>query len=137
MKPLLTALRLQLPFLVAGFLSFVFSVWLYFVADEKEAGIFVGLWVPSIHSLGTLLLSPDSQAGTGTRRLHSSPRLGSGRIMNEILFIIGVFVFFISVYGAVMVGGHLLEELEHDQSAPNRISTDTRDTETATVTAST
>ena len=58
MKSILTALRLQLPFLVAGFLSFVFSVWLYFVADEKEAGIFVGLWVPSIHSLGTLLLSP-------------------------------------------------------------------------------
>ncbi len=60
MKPLLHALRLQLPFLIAGFLSFVFSVWLYFVADEKEAGIFVGLWVPSIHSLGALML-------TGTR----------------------------------------------------------------------
>lgn len=61
MKKLHTALRLQLPFLVAGFLSFLFSVWLYFVADEKEAGIFVGLWVPSIHSLGTLML-------TNTRR---------------------------------------------------------------------
>ncbi len=41
--------------------------------------------------------------------------------MTEILFIIGVFVFFISVYGAVMVGGHLLEELEHDQSAADRV----------------
>ena len=51
MKSLFSALRLQLPFLVAGFLSFVFSVWLYFVADEKEAGIFVGLWVRrSTHS---------------------------------------------------------------------------------------
>ena len=57
MKPLLTSLRLQMPFLIAGFLSFVFSVWLYFVMDEKEAGIFVGLWVPSIHSLGTLMLT--------------------------------------------------------------------------------
>jgi hypothetical protein len=33
-------------------------VWLYFVQDEQTAGIFVGLWVPSIHSLGTLILSP-------------------------------------------------------------------------------
>lgn len=58
MKPLLVVLRLKLPFLVAGFLSFLFSVWLYFVKDETTAGIFVGLWVPSIHSLGTLLLTP-------------------------------------------------------------------------------
>ena len=53
-----TSLRLKLPFLVAGFLSFLFSVWLYFVQDEQTAGIFVGLWVPSIHSLGTLVLTP-------------------------------------------------------------------------------
>ena len=53
-------LRLKLPFLIAGFLSFLFSVWLYFVQDEQTAGIFVGLWVPSIHSLGTLILSPTS-----------------------------------------------------------------------------
>lgn len=52
------SIRLKLPFLVAGFLSFLFSVWLYFVQDEQTAGIFVGLWVPSIHSLGTLMLSP-------------------------------------------------------------------------------
>ncbi|MDJ0770687.1 MAG: hypothetical protein QNJ12_17975 [Ilumatobacter sp.] len=51
-------IRLKLPFLVAGFLSFLFSVWLYFVQDEQMAGIFVGLWVPSIHSLGTLILTP-------------------------------------------------------------------------------
>lgn len=57
MKSLVIALRLQLPFLVAGFLSFLFSVWLYFIADQKQAGIFVGLWVPSIHSLGTLMLT--------------------------------------------------------------------------------
>ena len=54
--------RLKLPFLVAGFLSFLFSIWLYFVQDEQTAGIFVGLWVPSIHSLGTLMLSPTRAA---------------------------------------------------------------------------
>ena len=32
-------------------------MWLYFVQDEQTAGIFVGLWVPSIHSLGTLIVS--------------------------------------------------------------------------------
>ncbi|MEO5898689.1 MAG: hypothetical protein ABIR68_00995 [Ilumatobacteraceae bacterium] len=58
MKKLPVTLRLKLPFIIAGFLSFLFSVWLYFVRDETTAGIFVGLWVPSIHSLGTLLLSP-------------------------------------------------------------------------------
>ena len=52
------ALRAKLPFLVAGFASFLFSVWLYFVQDETTAGIFVGLWVPSIHSLGPLLVTP-------------------------------------------------------------------------------
>jgi len=49
--------KAKLPFLIAGFLSFLFSVWLYFVQDEQMAGIFVGLWVPSIHSLGGLLLT--------------------------------------------------------------------------------
>jgi len=58
MKQLPTALRVKLPFLIAGFASFLFSVWLYFVQGEELAGIFVGLWVPSIHSLGTLLLTP-------------------------------------------------------------------------------
>jgi len=50
--------RLKLPFLIAGFMSFLFSVYLYFVLGEESAGIFVGLWVPSIHSLGTLILVP-------------------------------------------------------------------------------
>ncbi len=58
MRNLPPNLKARLPFLVAGFFSFLFSVYLYFVADETTAGIFVGLWVPSIHSLGTLLLSP-------------------------------------------------------------------------------
>jgi hypothetical protein len=62
MRSLPLSFRVRLPFLVAGFLSFVFSVWLYFVKDDTTAGIFVGLWVPSIHSLGTLLLTPVTKA---------------------------------------------------------------------------
>ncbi|MFT7473966.1 MAG: hypothetical protein ACI81L_000882 [Verrucomicrobiales bacterium] len=58
MPKLPQALRLKLPFIIAGFASFLLSVWLYFVQDETTAGIFVGIWVPSIHSLGTLLLTP-------------------------------------------------------------------------------
>jgi len=58
MRRLPTSLKLKLPFLVSGFASFLFSVWLYFIQGEEMAGIFVGLWVPSIHSLGTLLLTP-------------------------------------------------------------------------------
>lgn len=68
MKRLPTSTRLKLPFLIAGFASFVFSVWLYFVQGETTAGIFVGLWVPSIHSLGTLLLTPVDVPVTETQR---------------------------------------------------------------------
>ncbi len=41
-------------FLVAAFLSLVASIVLFFSGNENE-GIFVGLWVPSILSLGALL----------------------------------------------------------------------------------
>jgi hypothetical protein len=64
MKNLPPSARLKLPFLAAGFLSFLFSVYLYFVLGEESAGIFVGLWVPSIHSLGTLILTPTEVAVT-------------------------------------------------------------------------
>lgn len=67
MPALPQSIRLKLPFMIAGFASFLFSVWLYFVQDETTAGIFVGLWVPSIHSLGTLLLTP-VQTPTGTNK---------------------------------------------------------------------
>ncbi len=43
-------------FLVAAFASFVLSVSLWFLGNAdiaKEQGIFVGLWVPSILTLGT------------------------------------------------------------------------------------
>ncbi len=41
--------------LLAAFLSFVFSVSLWFgfgMTADKNAGIFVGIWVPSIISTG-------------------------------------------------------------------------------------
>ena len=47
----------KLILLAAAFASFLLSVYLYFIADDKTAGIFVGIWVPSIQSLGALLLA--------------------------------------------------------------------------------
>jgi hypothetical protein len=47
--------RAKIAFLFAGFASFVLSVTLWFFVD-RELGLFVGLWVPAIHSLGTLVL---------------------------------------------------------------------------------
>ena len=40
--------------LAAAGLSFLFSVYLWFLVD-KEQGVFVGLWVPSILSFGVLV----------------------------------------------------------------------------------
>jgi hypothetical protein len=42
--------------LAAAGLSFVFSVLLWFLVDRQQ-GLFVGLWVPSILSFGALMLS--------------------------------------------------------------------------------
>ena len=42
-------------FVVAAFVSFLFSVYLWFSGSKPE-GAFVGLWVPSILSFGTLIL---------------------------------------------------------------------------------
>jgi len=47
--------KVKLAFLAAAFLSFILSVSLWFLVD-REIGLFVGLWVPAIHSLGTLVL---------------------------------------------------------------------------------
>jgi hypothetical protein len=41
--------------LIAAFASFVLSVSLWFSGSEME-GIFVGIWVPSIISLGAFLM---------------------------------------------------------------------------------
>lgn len=43
-------------FLFAAFLSFLASVGLWFSGD-REAGLFIGIWVPSICSAGALILA--------------------------------------------------------------------------------
>lgn len=48
--------KAKLGFSVAAFISFVFSVTLWFSGD-RDRGLFVGIWVPSILSLGALLLA--------------------------------------------------------------------------------
>jgi hypothetical protein len=46
--------------LFAAFVSFLLSVVLFFGGNESQ-GIFVGLWVPSILSLGGILLRRDER----------------------------------------------------------------------------
>lgn len=46
--------KADLPLLAAAFLSFLLSVYLWFTG-HKEAGQFVGIWVPSIMSFGIWL----------------------------------------------------------------------------------
>lgn len=46
----------KLLFFAAAGISFLLSVWLWFSGD-RERGLFVGLWVPSILSAGGLLLT--------------------------------------------------------------------------------
>ena len=48
--------KAKLAFLGAAFASLVLSVALWFLVD-RELGLFVGLWVPAIHSLGALVLA--------------------------------------------------------------------------------
>lgn len=42
--------------LLAAFISFLLSIYLWFNVS-REQGVFVGIWVPSILSFGTLMLS--------------------------------------------------------------------------------
>lgn len=42
-------------FVLAAGVSFLFSISLWF-SGKKDEGMFVGLWVPSILSFGTLLM---------------------------------------------------------------------------------
>ncbi len=49
---------IKLAFLLAGALSFLFSVYLWFFVDRLQ-GVFVGIWVPSMWSLGTLILATE------------------------------------------------------------------------------
>lgn len=51
----------KLGYVVAAGASFLFSVSLWFTGSKQE-GLYVGLWVPSILSFGTLVLG-SSQNG--------------------------------------------------------------------------
>lgn len=42
--------------LLAAFLSFLLSVYLWF-SGAKDQGVFVGIWVPSILTLGTFVFT--------------------------------------------------------------------------------
>ena len=44
---------------IAAVLSLVVSIYLWF-SGQKDAGLFVGIWVPSILSLGSYLKSSQS-----------------------------------------------------------------------------
>ena len=52
--------------LLATFLSFLYSIYLFFFMDSPHSklyGIFVGLWVPSILSAFTVIKSTYSKKG--------------------------------------------------------------------------
>jgi hypothetical protein len=61
------ALRL---FLFGALLSFVGSVYIWFLVDH-QTGLFIGLWVPSILALGALL---NAAAGDGDREVGAPVR---------------------------------------------------------------
>ena len=43
-------------FVAAGLVSLFLAVGLWFTGNQEQ-GLFVGLWVPAIHSLGALVLA--------------------------------------------------------------------------------
>jgi hypothetical protein len=49
-------LKAKAIFFIAAMLSFLLSIYIYFVIGDQQNGIYVGLWVPSILSAGTLLV---------------------------------------------------------------------------------
>ena len=51
-------IRVKVVFLIASFVSLLLSVSLWFSGHQLQ-GIFVGVWVPSILSLGALVLAPN------------------------------------------------------------------------------
>lgn len=52
--------KAKLLFLAAAGASFLFSVYLWFLVD-RDQGLFVGLWVPSILALGALLTNSEGR----------------------------------------------------------------------------
>jgi hypothetical protein len=51
-----TAKLARVLILLAAGLSMLLSIGIWFLADDKLAGIFVGTWVPSILALGAIVL---------------------------------------------------------------------------------
>ncbi|MCC5948627.1 MAG: hypothetical protein JJT89_09250 [Nitriliruptoraceae bacterium] len=51
----------KLLFIAAGTVSFLLSVSLWFLADDRETALYVGLWVPSLFALGALVLAPEGE----------------------------------------------------------------------------
>ncbi len=52
--------KIKALFLLAAFASLALSVTLWFTGAREE-GLFVGIWVPAIHSLGTLILTGERE----------------------------------------------------------------------------
>jgi hypothetical protein len=50
--------------LVSAFASLLLSVGLWFLGEDKLAGIFVGLWVPSILAFGVIFLDWTNRSGS-------------------------------------------------------------------------
>ncbi|MEM7325257.1 MAG: hypothetical protein AAF531_19360 [Actinomycetota bacterium] len=59
--------RIKALFMLAAFASLVLSVTLWFTGSRDE-GLFVGIWVPAIHSLGTLILTGERERLEGGGR---------------------------------------------------------------------
>ncbi len=54
-------LKSKTPILIAAGLSFLLSVYLWFMGAKQE-GLFVGIWVPTILSLGTFIYAGRSSS---------------------------------------------------------------------------
>jgi hypothetical protein len=65
-RPLTTRQRrritAKLLFILAGTVSFLLSVYLWFMTDDRETAMYVGLWVPSLFSLGALVVSHEGES---------------------------------------------------------------------------
>ena len=51
----------KLLFLLAGTVAFLLSVTLWFLVEDRETAIYVGLWVPSLFSLGALVVAHEGE----------------------------------------------------------------------------
>jgi CHASE2 domain-containing sensor protein len=51
----------KLLFLLGGTVAFLLSVSLWFLVEDRETAIYVGLWVPSLFSLGALVVAHEGE----------------------------------------------------------------------------